>query len=563
MDQNQLLGLMALNDTFGALGGIGSGRMPRPTALPLAFQMQAQNAAQQREVERQEAMLKTLAPSLFGQPSQQPAPSAAPMAGPGGFAGPVQQQPMSAPREWGFDTANVDPASLNALGGLFDAFGRNLPVTSAYRSAEHNERVGGAKHSQHLHGKAFDIDVSGLNQQEREQLIRTARERGFGGVGIYDNALHFDTGDVRAWGPSYSSDTVPAWASGALSATPTAAPQQPAQAAPQAQGGYPPEVLDIARARIQGGDRAGAIEVLTDWKMNALKNPADPWSGFKVAGGDVVGIGPDGPYVALETGGDRERAKDATGRLRWVDTGELVFPDVEAPGPDWSQMTPEEVAQNPGLSPDKLYLRNGKTGDIKAVGGGGQTINVNNAPGDKKWDEVSASKTAEMLTGLTEGGVNARGELAQIAELESLLADGLGGTADAWKVWAQNSLGVNIGAGGPAEAFSALISRLVPTQRPPGSGQMSDKDVELFKNSLPQLINSPEGNALILETMRGMAEFKRQQGEIAMQAMIGRIDRTEAIEQLYALPDPLERFRQMRVGNDDRRKRLQELQGGQ
>lgn len=97
-----------------------------------------------------------------------------------------------------------------------------------------------------------------------------------------------------------------------------------------------------------------------------------------------------------------------------------------------------------------------------------------------------------MMGDMAQSGVQAQGELGQIAELEGLLAQGVGGNVDAWSAWAQNSLGVNIGAGGPVEAFGALINQLVPQQRPPGSGQMSDRDVQMFKESLPQLINSPE-----------------------------------------------------------------------
>ena len=42
--------------------------------------------------------------------------------------------------------------------------------------------------------------------------------RRFRGIGVYDNALHFDVGADRAWGASYSRDSLPAWAAGAVSA---------------------------------------------------------------------------------------------------------------------------------------------------------------------------------------------------------------------------------------------------------------------------------------------------------------------------------------------------------
>ena len=65
---------------------------------------------------------------------------------------------------------------------------------------EHNAKVGGAKNSQHTHGNAFDIDVSGLSKEQRVDMIKKARAAGFRGVGVYDNSLHFDVGGDRAWG---------------------------------------------------------------------------------------------------------------------------------------------------------------------------------------------------------------------------------------------------------------------------------------------------------------------------------------------------------------------------
>lgn len=111
----------------------------------------------------------------------------------------------------------VTAEAQSALDKLFSAYGSRLPINSAYRSPEHNAKVGGAKHSQHTHGNAFDLDVSDLPEAERIRLIELARSSGFKGVGVYDNALHFDVGPERAWGPSYSRDSLPKWASAAVS----------------------------------------------------------------------------------------------------------------------------------------------------------------------------------------------------------------------------------------------------------------------------------------------------------------------------------------------------------
>ena len=84
------------------------------------------------------------------------------------------------------------------------------------------------------------------------------------------------------------------------------------------------------------------------------------------------------------------------------------------------------------------------------------------------------------------------------------------------------------------EAASALISRLVPTAREPGSGPMSDKDLELFKQTFPSLINTPGGNALILKTLEEISQYEIAEGmisgKIADWAMTPKADRADLEE---------------------------------
>lgn len=115
------------------------------------------------------------------------------------------------------DIRNLRPELASDVQSLQAAWGKPLPIVSGYRDAARNKKAGGAKHSQHLDGNAVDIDASNLSQEERIQLIKLARERGFGGVGVYSNSIHLDKGGKRAWGPTHKSDSLPAWAKEALS----------------------------------------------------------------------------------------------------------------------------------------------------------------------------------------------------------------------------------------------------------------------------------------------------------------------------------------------------------
>ena len=71
---------------------------------------------------------------------------------------------------------------------------------------------------------------------------------------------------------------------------------------------------------------------------------------------------------------------------------------------------------------------------------------------------------------------------------------------------------------------------------------MSDADLALFQQSLPRLINTAEGNKLILSTMRKIAQYDLEQGRIAQNVISGRMSRDEAYTALQGLSNPLSDF---------------------
>ena len=96
----------------------------------------------------------------------------------------------------------VNEEALDRLQALRCALGRPMIVNSAYRSPEHNARVGGAKKSQHLSGAAFDISMA---NHDPEGFIAAARKAGFTGIGTYprSNFVHIDIGPARVWGEPF------------------------------------------------------------------------------------------------------------------------------------------------------------------------------------------------------------------------------------------------------------------------------------------------------------------------------------------------------------------------
>ena len=70
-------------------------------------------------------------------------------------------------------------------------------INSAYRSPSYNKRVGGAPRSQHLQGKAFDIQIG--KTLTRAKIHRLAKQAGFTGFGDYNTFVHIDTANPRYW----------------------------------------------------------------------------------------------------------------------------------------------------------------------------------------------------------------------------------------------------------------------------------------------------------------------------------------------------------------------------
>lgn len=78
--------------------------------------------------------------------------------------------------------------------------GRPFQINSWYRPPAVNRAVGGATRSQHLTGKAADIQVSGYSGRRAANAMMSWWN---GGIGIYShlpNVLHLDVGPRRYWG---------------------------------------------------------------------------------------------------------------------------------------------------------------------------------------------------------------------------------------------------------------------------------------------------------------------------------------------------------------------------
>ena len=77
-------------------------------------------------------------------------------------------------------------------------FGKPVTINDAIAKAG-TSREQDTQGSQHFHGTALDLDVSGYSDEEKLQLVNAALQAGFTGFGFGNNILHVDRGPRRHW----------------------------------------------------------------------------------------------------------------------------------------------------------------------------------------------------------------------------------------------------------------------------------------------------------------------------------------------------------------------------
>ena len=240
------------------------------------------------------------------------------------------------------------------------------------------------------------------------------------------------------------------------------------------------------------------------------------------------------------------RIEEVNGRLVNIDTGEVVADYSEAPAPGANQVvidgklvdrttglviadhsTPEPDPTTDDLVEYNAAVTQGYSGTIEdwisdVAKATGSTINNNMGTGETAFTKETGTILAREADTIVQQGSLAQRSLGQLATLDGALdgspqgfGGGLAAIASDW--------GVKFEGSSDLEVANALISQMVPAQRPPGSGQMSDADLALFKASLPRLINTPEGNRKIVATMRAIAEYDVERMRIARQQQLGQL----------------------------------------
>ena len=97
----------------------------------------------------------------------------------------------------GSDVVFIESDLVDILQKIRDHFGKAVMINSAFRTASHNKKVGGATYSQHLYGKAADIKVSGVAASVVADFVETLMPS-TGGIGRYSTFTHVDVRKVKS-----------------------------------------------------------------------------------------------------------------------------------------------------------------------------------------------------------------------------------------------------------------------------------------------------------------------------------------------------------------------------
>jgi hypothetical protein len=165
-------------------------------------------------------------------------------------------------------------------------------------------------------------------------------------------------------------------------------------------------------------------------------------------------------------------------------------------------------------------------------------------PGNKAFQTELGKKLASNVEKLQEDGRAAQHDDLVLSEINGLLNKPGFNTGAAAVIKSHLArMGIKTQGSSDVEVFDSLVSRLIPTLGRQGlPGAASDKDVAMFRASLPELMKSLPGNAVIVDTLRAMNESRIKSGDIANQIASGDITMKQAAKMLRDIPNPMAAF---------------------
>jgi hypothetical protein len=341
--------------------------------------------------------------------------------------------------------------------------------------------------------------------------------------------------------------------------------EQGAASFQQQQELYAQQQAEIQRQNALRGGRMDAVEGFTQNFEEQGGDLFDPGMQQMLRQQGIAGVDPADtrrydamqPYVdagdydtafqQMTQGSDPTKGIAVNGNIVNPITGQVIYegpPEGQKPTDnmrEWQQSNADRAAQ--GIPPERFDEY-----QIRMKKAGATTIPID-MKGETKFAEEAGKALVEPLKAYAAGAAQATEMLGNVGMLREMAAGfNTGKGAElmaAFGPWAK-SLGIEVEGLSEMQAYQAIISRMLPNMRTPGSGTTSDFDAQQFMLSLPQLGNTEEGNAVIENTLEAVAQWKIAAADIANQALRQEISPAEADAAIRALGDPWSLFKASR-----------------
>ena len=298
------------------------------------------------------------------------------------------------------------------------------------------------------------------------------------------------------------------------------------------------EGMNAVRDEIRAGKKAAEEEARRQQVMAQLGLSPQEMAfaqAFPEQAGEVFG-GRFKPAAAAKYGLDLKEVTDpVTGEKRLVQASEAGGVQVVegfVPAPPEPDQRPWWAQEGGGVDPAQL-----------ANQAAGRSPGVNlylpgEGPQENAFMKEAGALEAKNFGSLVEMGQTSRRNRVILDQLDTSAA-AIPGGLEAVAKNALGNLGIPVDGLSEIQATEALINQLVPAQRAPGSGPMSDRDLALFKASLPRLIQTPEGKTRILNNMKAINDYVISEGEIGSRVLSGEITPQQGRAEMQALGNPL------------------------
>lgn len=162
---------------------------------------------------------------------------------------------------------------------------------------------------------------------------------------------------------------------------------------------------------------------------------------------------------------------------------------------EYKILTPEEVAQTPGLDPTKTYQQNTVTKKISQVGGGGTTVSVD--LGQERATAALEKLDIPRAQEFSAAAASARSFARDAKVINELLKGKGGGERVKLEAELAKRFGIETDLVRVNDLVNSLATRGATQLRPPGSGSQSDTEFNAFVSAYPSLASSEGGRELL------------------------------------------------------------------